>query len=142
MKSFGYIIAAGLLTLMPFSAQAKEKAKATAHDAVAPEVTLQELKALVDAKGATIIDANSAKVYDSGHIPGAVSFAKNEKTLANQLPKDKNTLIVAYCGGPMCTAWEDPAKQAKTLGYSNIKHFKGGLKTWKDSGYPLEAAKK
>jgi rhodanese-related sulfurtransferase len=107
---------------------------------VAPEVSLNDLKNIVASKSATIIDANSAETYDKGHIPGAVNFAKNEKNFASILPKDKNAPIVAYCGGPMCTAWEDPAKKAKELGYTNIKHFKGGIKGWKDSGQEMAKA--
>jgi rhodanese-related sulfurtransferase len=106
----------------------------------APEISLTDLKKLVDTKGATIIDANSAESFDTGHIPTAVSFAKNEKNFASILPSDKKALLVAYCGGPMCTAWQEAAKEAQKLGYKNIKHFKGGLKGWKDSGNTLEAA--
>ena len=104
------------------------------------EVSIQELDGIVAAKNATIIDVNSAKSYTDGHIPGAVSFAKAKANLADVLPKDKSALIVAYCGGPLCTAWEEAAAKAKQLGYSNIKHFKGGIKVWKEAGKSVEKA--
>lgn len=127
MKRF---LAAAFLVLSP-AALAADAAKA-------PEISLDELKKVVESHSATIIDANGSDMYKSGHIPGAVSFAANEKNVAAILPKDKSAPIVAYCGGPMCTAWEDAAKAAHEMGYTNIKHFKGGIKGWKDSGQKME----
>lgn len=105
---------------------------------MAPEVSLDDMKKLVEAKDATILDANSEVSYDKGHIPGAVNYSKNAKKLASVLPKDKSATVVAYCGGPLCTAWEDAANAVKALGYTNIKHFKGGIKTWTDAGQKVE----
>jgi rhodanese-related sulfurtransferase len=99
----------------------------------APEVSLEEVKKLVESKGAIFLDANSSKTYKESHIPGAVSYADNKADLTKVLPSDKSALIVAYCGGPKCTAWEAAAADAKKLGYTNIKHFKGGLKVWQDA---------
>lgn len=113
---------------------------AAAESAVAPEVSLDELKTLVANKTATFIDANGDKVYKDGHIPGAIHFAAAKDKLATLLPADKNALVVAYCGGPLCTAWEDAAKAIKALGYTNVKHFKGGIKEWKSSGQQVEKA--
>ncbi len=106
----------------------------------APEVTIEEFKKLVETKGATIIDVNGSEDYNKGHIPGAINFAQNETKLATVLPTSKTSLIVAYCGGPMCTAWEEAATKAKSMGYTNIKHFKGGIKVWKEKGYAVEKA--
>lgn len=111
---------------------------AQAEAVKAPEVSLDEFKKIVATKSATIIDVNSEQMYKDGHVPGAISFAKNEGKLAQALPQDKNAPIVAYCGGPKCTAWEEAASEAQKLGYTNVKHFKGGIKTWKDSGQQVE----
>ena len=111
---------------------------AAAAEHLAPEVSLDELKKIVANKSATIIDANGTDMYQAGHIPGAIHFAKHEADLASVLPKDKNAPIIAYCGGPMCTAWEDPATKAKALGYTNIRHFKGGIKGWKSAGQAVD----
>ncbi len=101
------------------------------------EVSLDELKTLVKDKKATIIDANTTETFAEGHVPGAVHYSKNS-TWQKHLPAAKTDLVVAYCGGPMCTAWEAPAKEAKQLGYTNIKHFKGGIKGWKDAKLSVE----
>src|SRR5690606_30622588 len=103
---------------------------------------LEEFKKLVETKGAIIIDANGKDMYDDGHVPGAISFAYDKDKLASLLPKDKNALIVAYCGGPMCTAWQFAAEEAVKLGYKNFKHYKGGIKGWKEAGLPIEKGAK
>lgn len=49
----------------------------------------------------TIVDARPGKIFVQGHIPGAISIydAQFEKNL-DKLPKNKENLIVFYCGGP------------------------------------------
>jgi rhodanese-related sulfurtransferase len=58
------------------------------------------------------------------------------------LPKDKNALIVAYCGNPKCTAYQAAAKAAKKLGYKNIKHLSAGISGWKEAGEKTEKGEK
>jgi rhodanese-related sulfurtransferase len=104
------------------------------------EVNLAQMRLLVATHNALVFDANSAETYKDGHIPGAVSFTSlvKDNKLVAMLPKSRQALIVAYCGGPLCGAWQDAAKKLKELGYTNIHHFKDGLKGWKDAGQPLE----
>jgi Rhodanese-like domain len=49
-----------------------------------------------------IIDSRPAMRYAEGHLPYAVSlpFHKWDKVKDGVLPKDKETLLVFYCGGP------------------------------------------
>ena len=111
---------------------------ATAYAGEFPDISISEVKALLGTKKATIIDANSATTYKSGHIPGAVAY--NAGKLADVLPKEKDALIVAYCGSPKCTAYSKAAKEAQKLGYTNIKHLSAGIAGWKDAGEKTEKA--
>ena len=111
-----------------------KKSAAVAKD----EVSLAEFQSIVKNKSAVIIDVNNEKTFAKGHVPGSFNYFQNEKTLAKLLPKDKNALIVAYCGGPLCTAWKFAAKRAGELGYKNVKHFKGGIKGWKAAKMAVE----
>ncbi len=138
LTASGLILGMGHLAATPAEVKNTSAKSAETKNHAAEEVSLAELKTLVETKKAFIIDANSKSSYKDGHIPGAISFAAHEDDLAKVLPQDKNALIIAYCGGPMCTAWEDPAKMAKKLGYSNIKHYKGGISTWKKEGQKVE----
>ena len=96
------------------------------------EVTKSELKALVGKKAVTVIDVNSEESFAKNHVPTAIHFFAVKNDIVNALPTDKNTLIVAYCGGVKCNAWQKAAKAACKAGYNNVKHYKGGIKGWMD----------
>ena len=105
-----------------------------------PDISIKDLKSAIEKKQAFVIDANGTDSYKEGHIPTAVDFESNADKLAKVLPKDKDTLIVAYCGGPQCNAYQAAAKQAKALGYTNVKHLSAGISGWKGAGEKVEKA--
>lgn len=98
------------------------------------DVSIKELKQAMQEKKVTLIDVNGTDSYKEGHIPGAINFDANQEKLAQVLPKDKDALIVAYCGGPQCKAYQSAAKAAQKLGYKNVKHLSAGISGWKSSG--------
>lgn len=106
------------------------------------DVSIKELKTAISEKKVTIIDVNGSESYKQGHIPGAIDFDAAEDKLATVLPKDKDALIVAYCGGPKCKAYQSAAKAAQKLGYKNIKHLSVGISGWKAAGEQLQKADK
>src|SRR5215472_9816483 len=100
---------------------------ATVYAAQYPDIKIDDLKAAMSSPHkVTLLDANGTDTYKEGHIPGAIDFTANRDRLANVLPKDKNALIVAYCGGPKCVAYKNAAKAAEKLGYTNVKHLAAG----------------
>lgn len=101
------------------------------------DVSLDQLHKAIKADEVTVIDVNGSKSYAKGHIPSAIDFASVEDLKA-VLPKDKNALIVAYCGGPRCGAYQKAAKAAQKLGYKNVKHLSAGISGWKGAGLPVE----
>ena len=107
-----------------------------------PDVSIKELKKAIETKNVTVIDVNGTETWEKGHIPGAIDFESNEEKLATLLPKDKNALIVAYCGGPKCMAYKQAAKVAEKLGYKNVKHLSAGISGWKEAGEKTETPKK
>lgn len=106
-----------------------------------PDIDIEALKKEIKEKKVTIIDVNGTDSYKSGHIPGALNFDEVKKDLASKLPKDKNALIVAYCGGPSCKAYQAAAKAAEELGYKNVKHLSAGISGWKKAGEKVETPK-
>ena len=98
------------------------------------DVSYKDLSAAIAAGNVAVIDVNGTTSYEQGHIPGAINFQADATALAEKLPKAKATLVVAYCGGPMCKAYKKAAAQATKLGYTNVKHFSAGLSGWKASG--------
>ena len=112
-----------------------------AFAAEVPDITIPELKQAIEQKNVTLLDANGTASYSEGHIPGAADFNGHRGDLAKLLPSDKNALIVAYCGGPRCHAYQAAVDQAQQLGYTNIKHLSAGISGWKSAGEKTEAAK-
>lgn len=103
-----------------------------------PEIQINDLKSAMSSKNVIILDVNGTDSYKQGHIPGAVDFTANKEKLASILPKDKHALVVAYCGGPKCNAYEAAAKAAKELGYTNVKHLTAGISGWQAAGEKME----
>lgn len=106
-----------------------------------PDISVKEVKALVASKKAVLVDVNGTQSWQKGHIPGALDFDAIEKDFSKSLPADKNTLIVAYCGGPRCKAYRAAAEAAEKLGYKNVKHMSAGISGWTGAGEKTEAAK-
>jgi rhodanese-related sulfurtransferase len=105
-----------------------------------PDIKIPELKSAIAAKKVTLLDANGTESWQKGHIPGAIDFQANKGKLASLLPKDKDALVVAYCGGPRCQAYQAAAKAAEKLGYTNIKHLTAGISGWEDARETIQKA--
>lgn len=105
------------------------------------DISIKELKDAIKDKKVTVIDVNGKQSYKKGHVPTAVSFAENKDDLASVLPKDKDALIVAYCGGPSCSAYKRAADAAAKLGYTNVKHLSAGISGWMQAGEETEKPK-
>ena len=105
-----------------------------------PDVSVKELKAAIEKKQVVVIDANGTDSFKDGHIPGAIDFEATGEKFEKVLPKEKDALIVAYCGGPQCMAYQSAAKKAKALGYTNVKHLSAGISGWKGAGEKVEKA--
>jgi rhodanese-related sulfurtransferase len=103
-----------------------------------PDISITELKQAIEGKKAVVIDVNGSESWQKGHIPSAIDFEANSDKLAKLLPKDKNALVVAYCGGPSCKAYQSAAKAAEKLGYKNVKHLSAGISGWKQAGEKTE----
>ena len=103
-----------------------------------PDISIADLKQAIADKKVTVIDVNGAASYQAGHVPTAIDFATQGANLASVLPADKGALVVAYCGGPQCSAYKAAANAAKGLGYTNVKHLSAGISGWKAAKETLE----
>ena len=86
--------------------------------------------------GVLIIDSRpTARMYDPGHIPTAVSIPDTQfEKMADQLPADKAALLVFYCGGVDCILSHKSAFKAEKLGYGNVKVYAEGYPDWIKKG--------
>ena len=120
------------------ASQGAAMAAQTTQNAV-PSISQAALTKAIADKSATVIDVNGTDSYNAGHIPSALNFSEI-KDLKTVLPKDKNALVVAYCGNEYCGAYKKAAEAAVALGYTNVQHFSPGIAGWKASGAPVEKA--
>jgi rhodanese-related sulfurtransferase len=96
-------------------------------------VSVEWVKKQVDAQAdMVIIDSRpKRKKYDKGHLPGAVSIPTTQfDRMTDQLPQDKDKLLVFYCGGLKCKLSHKGAQKAIALGYTNVKVFSTGYPSW------------
>jgi rhodanese-related sulfurtransferase len=114
-------------------------AASTAFAGEYPDISITDLQKAIKKGEVTVLDVNGSKSYAKGHIPGAIDFKGNED-ISKLLPKNKDALIVAYCGGPSCSAYKAGASAAEKLGYTNVKHLSAGISGWKKAGAELEKA--
>lgn len=111
------------------------------YRAIYPEIKRDDLVKAINRKSVFLVDANGMASYADAHIPGAVGFDKVKDEFSQPLPSDKASLIVAYCGGPQCEAWCMAADKLEIMGYTNIRHYKGGIKEWKQAGLETASVK-
>lgn len=119
-----------LMTLIILFASHGTFASSCKDDTKYPDVTTKKLETLVADRSVTIVDVNSEKSFKKNRVPGAIHYKTNKDKFAQVLPKDKNAMVIAYCGGKRCTAWKDAAYAACELGYTNVHHYSSGIKGW------------
>ena len=103
-----------------------------------PDISQADLQSAIAAGNVVLLDCNGTESYEKGHLPGALDYQSVSADLQGALPADKGALVVAYCGGPKCNAYKKGAGAAAALGYSNVKHYSGGLSGWSSAKLPLE----
>jgi len=84
-----------------------------------------------------LVDVLSSDDYNTGHIPGAISFPVkniNFYNSVNKIPMGSN--VVVYCLDLRCPYSAEAAKKLKGYGYK-VLAYKGGLDEWRQKGQPL-----
>ena len=98
-----------------------------------PAVSTDWVKKQIDKKtNMVLIDSRpKRKKYDKGHVPTALSIPDSQfAKMQDQLPADKSTPLVFYCGGLKCRLSHKSAKKAIALGYTKVKVFAEGYPAW------------
>ncbi len=84
-----------------------------------------------------LVDVREDREFDADHLPGAVHLGKGiiERDIEAKYP-DLHTELVVYCGGGFRSALA--ADNLQKMGYSNVISMDGGIRAWREKGYPLE----
>lgn len=102
------------------------------------EESVVEVKARLD-RGEPVhfLDVREDGEFATDHAKGATHLAKGiiERDIETMVP-DKEAAIVLYCGGGFRSVLAADALQQ--MGYRRVISMAGGIKAWREAGYPLE----
>ena len=117
------------------------QAEAPKGEVLPMPIGLVQVKEMLDAKQAVIVDARSAANFAQGHIAGAIALpledARRNLSLPSRAKIAKDTVIIAYCNGFSCHDSMDLGKILIRAGYLSVYVYEGGFPEWRDAGYPI-----
>jgi len=102
------------------------------------ETNVDEVKARLDrGEKFVLVDVREDREFAADHLPGAVHMGKGviERDVEGKYP-DLGTELVLYCGGGFRSALA--ADNLQKMGYTNVISMDGGIRDWRERGYPLE----
>ena len=99
------------------------------------EVKIAEVARILKDKSGVVLDANGEETRrEFGVIPGALLLSSHKNFALSELPRDKGTNLVFYCGGTQCRASDAAAGRAAENGYSHVSVLRDGIRGWKNAG--------
>jgi rhodanese-related sulfurtransferase len=101
------------------------------------ETTVDIIKSRMDRGDRfTLVDVREDSEFAKDHLPGAIHMGKGviERDVEQKVP-DLNTELVLYCGGGFRSALA--ADNLQKMGYTNVLSMDGGIRDWREKGYPL-----
>ncbi|MCE3288206.1 MAG: beta-lactamase-like protein [Caulobacter sp.] len=108
--------------------------------AVAPFIGLEDLNRLLARRpnDLLVLDVREESAFLAGHIPGAMHLPRGQLELRiNEAIPDPTVRIVTCCEfGKISTL---AAATLRSLGFMRATALDGGMKTWREEGYPLES---
>jgi rhodanese-related sulfurtransferase len=83
------------------------------------------------------VDVREESEWQAGHAAGAIHLGKGiiERDIETVIP-DKEAEIILYCGGGFRSALA--ADNLKKMGYQKVISMDGGIRGWREAGFPEE----
>ncbi len=109
-----------------------EDAKSRVH-----ELTVDQVKAKLDrGEKFHLVDVREESEWAKDHLPSAEHLGRGiiERDIEQRIP-DTSAEIVLYCGGGFRSALA--ADNLQKMGYSNVFSMDGGVRGWREKGYPF-----
>jgi rhodanese-related sulfurtransferase len=103
------------------------------------ECMIDDIKAKLDRhQRFHLIDVREDHEFGKDHIKGAHHLGKGilERDIEALIP-DRQANIVLYCGGGYRSVLA--ADSLQRMGYTNVTSMDGGIRAWREAGYPLES---
>ena len=102
------------------------------------ECSVSDVKAKLDrGEPFHFVDVREDNEYAQDHATGAIHLGKGviERDIETVLPNRQDP-IVLYCGGGYRSVLA--ADSIRQMGYTNVMSMDGGIKAWREAGYPIE----
>ena len=102
------------------------------------ECSIAEVKAkLEQGEPFHFIDVREDHEFAKDHARGARHLGRGilERDIETVIP-DKRAEIILYCGGGFRSALA--ADSLQQMGYAKVRSMDGGIRAWREAGYPLE----
>lgn len=106
------------------------------------EISAGELRKILAARSAIVLDTRSRAEFVAGHIPGARNLDAAPSQAAAAMERlangDKGQAVVLYCNGPFCQASRRTGRALVAAGFTNVRRFQLGMPIWRALGGPTE----
>ncbi|HMJ86698.1 MAG TPA: rhodanese-like domain-containing protein, partial [Vicinamibacterales bacterium] len=103
-----------------------------------PEITTEELVAILAARSEPVLDVRTAKEYAIGHIPGTINVFERELQRISELYPDRDTRMILYCNGPSCGKSKRTSEQLVALGYTHVRRYQLGMSVWRALSHTVQ----
>ena len=100
-------------------------------------IHVDEVKSKLDhGEKFVLVDVREESEFAKDHLPGAIHLGKGviERDIEARVPT-LDTPLVLYCGGGFRSALA--ADNLQKMGYTNVISMDGGIRDWRERGYPL-----
>jgi rhodanese-related sulfurtransferase len=101
------------------------------------EVSIEDVKTKLDNnEDFLLIDVREDNEWAKDHLPKAIHIGRGiiERDIERCVPK-LDTPMILYCGGGFRSALA--ADNLQKMGYTNAISMDGGIRGWREKGYPL-----
>jgi rhodanese-related sulfurtransferase len=101
------------------------------------ETNVEEVKKKMESGGKfVLVDVREESEFAKDHLPDAIHLGKGiiERDIEARVP-DLDAEIVLYCGGGFRSALA--ADNLQKMGYKNVISMDGGIRDWREKGFPL-----
>jgi rhodanese-related sulfurtransferase len=101
------------------------------------ETNVEQVKKKLDrGEKFILVDVREESEFAKDHLPDAIHLGKGiiERDIEARVP-ELSAEIVLYCGGGFRSALA--ADNLQRMGYTNVISMDGGIRDWREKGYPL-----
>ena len=101
------------------------------------ETTVDDVRARVQrGEKFLLVDVREESEWAKDHLPGAIHLGKVviERDVEQKVPA-LDTPMILYCGGGFRSALA--ADNLQKMGYTQVQSMDGGIRGWREKGYPL-----